>query len=60
MFKIFKKKTKVEKLTIKYQKLLTEAHKLSTISRSLSDRKIAEANEILEEIERLENQNKSN
>lgn len=60
MFKLFKKKTEVEKLNIKYQKLLTEAHKLSTISRSLSDRKIGEANEVLEEIERLENHNKTN
>lgn len=58
MFKLFKKKTEVEKLTIEYQKLLAEAHKLSTISRSLSDRKIAEANEILEQIKQLENQMK--
>jgi hypothetical protein len=58
MFKLFKKKTEVEKLTIEYQKLLAEAHKLSTISRSLSDRKIAEANEILEQIKQHENQMK--
>ena len=53
MIKIFKKKSEVEKLNIKYQKLLAEAHKLSTSSRRLSDSKIAQANEILKQIELL-------
>jgi hypothetical protein len=53
MFGLFKKKSKIEKLEVKYRKLLEEAHKLSTINRSQSDIKTAEANEILTEIEQL-------
>ena len=54
MFKIFKKKTEVEKLNIKYKTLLTEAHRLSSTSRKLSDEKVAEASKVLEQIEALE------
>jgi len=54
MFKIFKKKTELEKLTIKYKELLAEAHRLSTTSRRLSDEKTAEASVVLEQIELLE------
>ena len=53
MFKIFKKKTEIEKLDLKYRKLLTEAHKPSTTNRKLSDSKMVEANEILKQIESL-------
>jgi DnaJ-domain-containing protein 1 len=52
MFGIFKKKSKQQKLNEKYQKLMSEAHKLSTVNRKLSDEKIAEANEILKELEK--------
>ena len=55
MFNIFKKKTEIEKLGIKYRKLLEEAHKLSTSNRKISDSKIAEANEVLKKIELLKN-----
>ena len=51
MFGLFKKKSKVEKLNEQYQKLMSEAHELSTVNRKLSDEKIAEANEILKQIE---------
>ena len=55
MFGIFKKKSTIEKLDIEYKKLLQEAHKLSTSNRMLSDKKIAEANEVLKQIELLTN-----
>lgn len=51
MFGLFKKKSKVEKLEVKYKKLLEEAHQLSTTNRSKSDEKMFEANEVLKEIE---------
>jgi len=53
--KLFKKKSKVEKLDLKYRKLLAEAHKLSSSNRRQSDSKISEANEILKQIEVLNN-----
>lgn len=55
MFNIFKKKTKADKLNTQYKKLLEEAHKLSTSNRRLSDSKIAEANDVLNQIEALNN-----
>lgn len=57
MFRLFKKKSKVEKLNLQYQKLLAEAHKLSTSSRRQSDDKIVEANEILKQIDLLKKNN---
>lgn len=53
MFRLFKRKSKVEKLELKYRRLLEEAHKLSTINRSMSDAKTSEANQILKEIDRI-------
>lgn len=53
MFSIFKKKSKSEKLQEKYNKLMSDWHKLSTINRSKSDEKYAEAQNILEKIELL-------
>lgn len=53
MFRIFKKKSEVEKLEGKYQKLLKEAYTLSTSNRRLSDSKTVEANEVLNQIELL-------
>ncbi|MCF8367951.1 MAG: Lacal_2735 family protein [Bacteroidales bacterium] len=35
----------------KYQQLLKEAHRLSTINRKASDQKLAEANQLLLELE---------
>jgi hypothetical protein len=54
MFSLFKKKSKIEVLENKYQYLLKEAYKLSTIDRKASDEKTAEAGLILIEIEKLE------
>jgi hypothetical protein len=53
MFGLFKKKSEVEKLEEKYQKLLQEAYALSTSNRTLSDQKTAEANEVLTKIDLL-------
>jgi len=54
MFGIFKKKSKIDLLNKKYQKLQTEAFKLSTVNRRDSDIKQAEAEEVLKEIRVLE------
>jgi len=53
MLGIFKKKSEIEKLEDKYQKLLKEAYTLSTSNRKLSDSKTAEANDILNQMELL-------
>jgi hypothetical protein len=53
MFGLFKKKTEVEKLQEKFSKLMEESHKLSTINRSESDKKYAEADTIAKQIETL-------
>ena len=51
MFGLFK--SKKEKLIDKYNKLLKESYNLSNVSRKDSDAKLAEANTILTEIEKL-------
>ncbi|MEJ6711576.1 MAG: Lacal_2735 family protein [Flavobacteriales bacterium] len=56
MFGLFKKKSPVEKLEIKYQELLKEAYKLSTSNRTQSDAKTFEANEVLKQIDLLKKQ----
>jgi hypothetical protein len=53
MFNLFRKKTEKEKLEKEYKKCLEEAFFLSKTSRTASDAKTAEANEILEKIEKL-------
>ena len=55
MLNIFKKKSKAEKLNAKYKKLLEESYNLSATNRKLSDSKFAEANEILNQIDLLNN-----
>ena len=50
----FTRKTKNEKLNDQYKKKLEQAYKMSTSNRTESDRLTAEANEILEEIKKLE------
>tara|TARA_B100000767_G_scaffold257137_1_gene264756 strand:+ start:524 stop:700 length:177 start_codon:yes stop_codon:yes gene_type:complete len=57
MFGLFKKKSPLEKLEIKYQELLKEAYKLSTSNRTQSDAKTFEANEVLKQIDLLKKQN---
>lgn len=53
MFGLFKRKSKLEKLQEKYEKLQQEAFRLSTTNRIASDKKQAEAQAVLEEIESL-------
>ena len=53
MFGIFKKRSEVEKLEQKYRKLLQEAFELSTVNRTASDLKQAEAQAILDKIESI-------
>ena len=54
MFGLFKKKSEKDKLEEQYESLLKESHRLSTINRTQSDAKAAEANEVLKKIEALE------
>ena len=51
MFRLFKKKTELEKLEIEYKKLLELAFKMSTTNRTLSDQLTAQANSMLDKIE---------
>jgi DnaJ-domain-containing protein 1 len=53
MFGLFKKKSEKEKLEEAYKKLLSEAHQLSHTNRKASDEKLAEAEEIIKQIELL-------
>jgi hypothetical protein len=53
MFGIFKKKSPLEKLQDRYKKLMSEWHELSTTNRYASDAKYAEAQELLDEIDKL-------
>jgi hypothetical protein len=55
MFGLFKKKSPSEEKRKEYEKLMKEAFDLSKVDRMKSDRKYAEADEIMKEIERLEN-----
>jgi hypothetical protein len=56
MFKLFKKKSPIDKMYIQYEKLLAEAHQLSTVNRTASDKKHADAIAILNKIDELKNQ----
>ncbi len=53
MLGLFKRKTEIEKLEIKYRALLKEAYELSKTNRSKSDEKIFEAEEVLKQMEIL-------
>jgi len=53
MFGLFKKKSEKEKLQEKYEKLMKEAHSLSTSNRKLSDEKVFQAEEVMKELEKM-------
>lgn len=53
MLGLFKRKTELEKLEIKYRALLKEAYELSKTNRSKSDEKTFEAEEVLKQMEIL-------
>lgn len=54
MFGLFKKKSPADKLRAEYRKLMEEAFNLSKTDRTASDRKTAEADKIMSQIEALE------
>lgn len=53
MFGLFKKKSEADKLQEQYNSLMKEWHTLSSINRAESDRKYAEAQEIMSKLETL-------
>jgi hypothetical protein len=53
MFGLFKKTSELDKLQKQYEKLMADWHKLSTTNRSESDKKYAEAQKIIDQIEIL-------
>ena len=53
MFGLFKRKTEEEKLQDRYKKLMAEWHDLSSVDRSASDEKYAEAQKVLEKLDEL-------
>ncbi|WP_139352675.1 Lacal_2735 family protein [Algoriphagus sp. A40] len=53
MFGLFKKKSEKEKLQEAYEKILSQAFKISHSNRTASDRMLAEAEEIAKKIEEL-------
>jgi len=53
MFGLFKKKSEKEKLQDQYEKLLKEAHNLSTTNRKMSDQKTFKADEVMKQLEKL-------
>jgi hypothetical protein len=54
MFGIFKKSSEVEKLQKQYNNLMKEWHSLLSVNRSESDKKYAEAQDILTKIEAIQ------
>lgn len=54
MFGFIKKKSPSQKLQVKYEKLMSEAHRLSQVNRSKGDTKYAEAQQVLDQIEALD------
>lgn len=59
MFGLFKKKSEVEKLSAQYKKLMEESYKLSHSNRKASDFKRAEAEAIMDKIEKLKQSGQS-
>ncbi|MHA7865458.1 Lacal_2735 family protein [Flagellimonas marinaquae] len=53
MLRLFRKKSEKEKLQTQYEKLMKEAHGLSTSNRKLSDQKTYEAEEVMKKLEKL-------
>ena len=50
---LFSRKSPIEKLEKKYKKLLEESHRLSHTDRARADKLMAEADEVMKEIEKL-------
>lgn len=54
MFSLFKKRTEKEKLNDRYMKLMQEAKRLSASDRAASDKKYAEAQSVLDQMDKLD------
>ncbi len=54
MFGLFKKKDPKEEIMKRYRALLAESHRLSTSDRKASDLKRAEAEAVMDELDRAE------
>jgi hypothetical protein len=54
MFGLFKKKSERQVLLEQYKKLLKESHSLSTTNRMASDKKMAEAQEIMDKVDEID------
>lgn len=54
MFGLFKKKSETDKLQETYNSLMKDWHALSSTNRAQSDKKYAEAQEIMNKIESLQ------
>jgi hypothetical protein len=54
MFNLFKKKSEIEILELKFKRITEEAYQLSKINRTKSDAKYAEADQVMEEIQRIQ------
>ena len=59
MFKLFRKKSEVEKLESTFKKLMREWHELSSINRKLSDEKYAMAQALIPKIDLLKKRHES-
>lgn len=53
MFNLFKSKSEKEKLQEKYKKMMEKAYKLSHTDRKASDQLTADAQKVLDEIDKL-------
>lgn len=53
MLKWFSGGSKVQKLEKQYAKLMKESHQLSKVDRNKADQKFAEAESVMDEIEKL-------
>ena len=56
MFGLFKRKSRKEKLELKFKKLMKEWHELSSISKKASDQKYAEAQMVAQLLRTLNNE----
>lgn len=57
---MFGRKSKRARLVKRYEQLLQQSYELSTVNRLQSDQKLAEANELLDQIEALDAAEKEN
>ena len=53
MFKLFKKKSELDKLNEQYAKLMKESHVLASSDRKASDKKVAEAQIVADRIQEI-------